>query len=225
MDMITPRSREAWETWFEAQGETAYFTNAEHGHGVDAVADAVQNAGVQLNQRRFDRGMLPRPVRAVVMGFPNVGKSALINRLLGRRVVDSARRAGVTKSLRWIRISDEIELLDAPGVIPTRINNQENAIKLAICEDIGEAAYDNQVVAAAMVDLLQGLEAADDTLISLSGFKSRYKLDAASSNGGDYLHEVAKDRYKGDVERTARQMLNDFRTGVLGQLALELPPA
>jgi ribosome biogenesis GTPase A len=72
--------------------------------------------------------------------------------------------------------------------------------------------------------LLQGLEAADDTLISLSGFKSRYKLDAASSNGEDYLHEVAKDRYKGDVERTARQMLNDFRTGVLGQLTLELPP-
>jgi len=160
----------------------------------------------------------------VVMGFPNVGKSALINRLLGRRVVDSARRAGITKSLRWVRISDEIELLDAPGVIPTRINNQENAIKLAICEDIGEAAYDNQVVAAAMVDLLRELEAIDDTLMSVSGFKSRYKLDLLSSNGEDYLHEVAKDRYKGDVERTARQMLNDFRTGVLGQLGLELPP-
>ncbi|MEG4810860.1 ribosome biogenesis GTPase YlqF [Microcoleus sp. F8-D3] len=225
MDMIAPRAREAWETWFDTQGETAYFTNAEHGQGVDAVADAVQNAGVQLNKRRFDRGMLPRPVRAVVMGFPNVGKSALINRLLGRRVVDSARKAGVTKSLRWIRISDEIELLDAPGVIPSRIKNQENALKLAICEDIGEAAYDNQVVAAAMVDLLLGLEAADDNLISISGFKSRYKLDPASSNGEGYLHEVAKDRYQGDVERTARQMLNDFRTGVLGKLTLELPPA
>ncbi|MEG4944151.1 ribosome biogenesis GTPase YlqF [Microcoleus sp. F4-D5] len=224
MDMITPRAIEAWETWFDTQGETAYFTNAEHGHGVDAVADAVQDAGVQLNKRRFDRGMLPRPVRAVVIGFPNVGKSALINRLLGRRVVDSARRAGVTRSLRWIRISDEIELLDAPGVIPTRINNQENALKLAICEDIGEAAYDNQVVAAAMVDLLLKLEAADDNLISISGFKSRYKLDPASSNGEGYLHEVAKDRYKGDVERTARQLLNDFRTGVLGKLTLELPP-
>ena len=74
MDMIAPRAREAWETWFDTQGETAYFTNAEHGQGVDAVADAVQNAGVQLNKRRFDRGMLPRPVRAVVMGFPECGK-------------------------------------------------------------------------------------------------------------------------------------------------------
>ncbi|HBK99056.1 MAG TPA: ribosome biogenesis GTPase YlqF [Microcoleaceae bacterium UBA10368] len=224
MDMIPPQLRALWEQWFEAQGETAYFTNAEHGQGVDDVAAAVQNAGVQLNQRRFDRGMLPRPVRAVVIGFPNVGKSALINRLLGRRVVDSARRAGVTRSLRWIRISEEIELLDAPGVIPTRISNLENAIKLAICEDIGEAAYDNQVVAAAMVDLLTGLQATDESLVSVSGFKSRYKLDTASTNGEDYLHGVAKDRYQGDVERTARQMLNDFRTGVLGQLALELPP-
>lgn len=224
MDMIPPQLRALWERSFESQGETAYFTNAEHGQGVDDVAAAVQDAGVQLNQRRFDRGMLPRPVRAVVIGFPNVGKSALINRLLGRRVVDSARRAGVTRSLRWIRISSEIELLDAPGVIPTRISNLENAIKLAVCEDIGEAAYDNQVVAAAMVDLLTGLQANDEGLVSVSGFKSRYKLDPASTNGEDYLHEVAKDRYKGDVERTARQMLNDFRTGVLGQLALELPP-
>lgn len=225
MDMIGPQLRNRWEDWFEAQGETAYFTNASHGKGVDDVAAAVQDAGVKLNQRRFDRGMLPRPVRAVVIGFPNVGKSALINRLLGRRVVDSARRAGVTRSLRWIRISEEIELLDAPGVIPTRISNPENAIKLAICEDIGEAAYDNQVVAAAMIDLLTGMEATDEGLVSISGFKSRYKLDPASINGEDYLHEVAKDRYKGDVERTARQMLNDFRTGVLGQLALEFPPA
>lgn len=224
MDMISPRLRQEWEAWFEARGEAVYFTNAGHGQGIDALTDAVQNAGVQLNQRRFDRGMLPRPVRAVVIGFPNVGKSALINRLLGRRVVDSARRAGVTRSLRWIRISDVIELLDTPGVIPTRINNQDNALKLAICEDIGEAAYDNQVVAAAMVDLLLGLEATDDTLISVSGFKSRYKLDALSTNGENYLHEVAKDRHQGDVERMARQMLNDFRTGVLGQLPLEFPP-
>jgi ribosome biogenesis GTPase A len=168
--------------------------------------------------------MLPRPVRAVVIGFPNVGKSALINRLLGRRVVDSARRAGVTRSLRWIRISEEIELLDAPGVIPTRIENQEDAKKLAICEDIGEAAYDNQGIAAAMVDLLTYLEATSEGLVSVSTLKSRYELDTSFFNGETYLHEIAKLRYNGDVERAARKMLNDFRTGLLGQLALELPP-
>jgi ribosome biogenesis GTPase A len=225
MDMISPQVRDLWAKWFEETGEIGYFTNSALGKGTDAVVAAAQEAGVQVNQRRRDRGMLPRPVRAAAIGFPNVGKSALINRLLGQRVVESARRPGVTRSLRWIRISDEIELLDAPGVIPSRIRNEENAVKLAICEDIGEAGYDNQRVAAAMVDLLVNLQSANSGLVSLSGFQSRYKLDAALMNGEDYLHEVAKHRYKGDVERTARQMLNDFRTGVLGQLALELPPA
>ena len=69
--------------------------------------------------------MRDRPVRAVVIGFPNVGKSALINRLVGRKAVASARKAGVTKQLQWVKISPEIELLDAPGVIPWRIENQQ----------------------------------------------------------------------------------------------------
>ncbi|OCR02704.1 ribosome biogenesis GTPase YlqF [Oscillatoriales cyanobacterium USR001] len=224
MDMIPPRVRQRWEKWFEEQGEIPYFTNSQQGQSVEAVAIAAQDAGVKLNQRRRDRGMLPRPVRAVVIGFPNVGKSALINRLLGRRVVDSARRAGVTRSLRWIRISEELELLDAPGVIPTRIENQEDAKKLAICEDIGEAAYDNQGIAAAMVDLLTYLEATSEGLVSVSGLKSRYELDTSFFTGETYLHELAKLSYNGDVERAARKMLNDFRTGLLGQLALELPP-
>lgn len=225
IDMIVPRLGRLWEEWFRDRGEVPYFTNAQLGQGVAEVAAAARAAGVQVNQRRRDRGMLPRPVRAVAMGFPNVGKSALINRLLGRRVVESARRAGVTRSLKWIRISEELELLDSPGVIPTKIDNQQNAVKLAICEDIGEAAYDNQRVATAMVELLASLEASSQGLVSASTLKSRYNLDPQTVNGEDYLHEVAALRYQGNVERAARQLLNDFRTGLLGSVALELPPS
>ena len=80
VDMILPQVRSRWIEWFKNQGEFPYFTNAQHGQGVIAIAKAAQAAGIELNQRRTDRGMLPRPVRAVVIGFPNVGKSALINR-------------------------------------------------------------------------------------------------------------------------------------------------
>lgn len=225
MDMIPQRVRQLWEEWFKEAGEKAYFTNSQQGDGVKQVATATQKAGIALNERRRERGMLPRPVRAVVIGFPNVGKSALINRLLGRRVVESARRAGVTRQLQWIRISEEIELLDAPGVIPTRLNNQDQATKLAICEDIGEAAYDNQNVVIAMLDLLTHLDAMSNGLVSVAGLKERYHLDPKTvNNTGEYLHQVAQQRYKGDIERAARQLLNDFRVGSLGQLALELPP-
>lgn len=217
MDMIPSHIQKQWEEWFQQRGETAYFTNAQLGNGVEAVAKAAQLAGVQMNEKRASRGMLPRPVRAVVIGFPNVGKSALINRLLKRRVVDSARRAGVTRQLRWVRISETLELLDAPGVIPTQIKKQEDALKLAICEDIGEAAYENQQVAVALIEFLQDLNL--QHLLA-----SRYQLEFNALSGDIYLQELAEHRHKGDIERTARQLLNDFRKGLLGNIALELPP-
>ncbi len=225
VDMITPQVRQLWATWFREHGEMPYFTNAQQGKGVREIAQAAQEAGVGINQRRRDRGMQPRPVRAVVIGFPNVGKSALINRLLGRRVVESARRAGVTRQLRWVRISDQIELLDAPGVIPAKLNNQEKALKLAICDDIGEASYDNQRVAVTLVELLNDLDsAAESGLLPESTLKTRYELDSKSFTGEDYLQALADYRHQGDVERTARQLLHDFRKGVLGAIPLELPP-
>lgn len=226
VDMITPAVRQLWMPWFREQGEIPYFTNAQQGKGVREVAQEVQEAGVAINQRRRDRGMQPRPVRAVVIGFPNVGKSALINRLLGRRVVESARRAGVTRQLRWVRISDQIELLDAPGVIPLNLRNQDKALKLAICDDIGEASYDNQLVAAVLVELLKELEEkAENGLLPQSSLKIRYELDPISFTGEDYLHALAGDRHQGNVERTARELLHDFRKGLLGPIPLELPPS
>lgn len=216
MDMIPEDLHKEWRTWFKAKAQTPYFTNAKQGKGVKAVKSAAQKAGEAMNQRRLDRGMRPRPVRAVVIGFPNVGKSALINRLVGKKVVVSERRAGVTRQLQWVRISPEIELLDAPGVIPWRIEDRLDAVKLAICEDIGEAAYDNQLIAAAAIDLLAKL-GFDDAL------QARYHLDPATMTGEAYIHELADKSYKGDKERVARQLLRDFRTGVMGRIPLELP--
>ncbi|NEO27796.1 MAG: ribosome biogenesis GTPase YlqF [Kamptonema sp. SIO4C4] len=216
MDMIPASLHSEWKAHFKAQGEQFYLTNAKQGKGVKAVLKAAQKAGEGVNARRKERGMRPRPVRAVVIGFPNVGKSALINRLVGRKAVKSARRAGVTRQLQWVRISDQIELLDAPGVIPWKLDNQENAVKLAICEDIGEAAYDNQRVAAILVDSLVDLGYA-------ALLKSRYGLDPMMGTGENFIEQLASDRYKNDKERVAVLLLNDFRKGNMGQIPLELP--
>ncbi|MBE9007343.1 ribosome biogenesis GTPase YlqF [Fortiea sp. LEGE XX443] len=224
LDMITPQVRSLWIDWFRSQGEVPYFTNAQQGQGVTAIAKAAQAAGVELNKKRCDRGMLPRPVRAVVIGFPNVGKSALINRLLGRRVVESAARPGVTRSLRWVRISEQLELLDAPGVIPSRLENQAAALKLAICDDIGQASYDNQLVASALVDFLNEIHITANNLLPESPLQLRYELDSTPYTGESYLEILAEHRYTGDVERTARKLLTDYRKGLLGTIPLELPP-
>lgn len=226
VDMISSDARQAWQTWFKAQGQTVYFTNAKQGKGVQNLLRAAQDAGKSMNERRQRRGMKPRPVRAVVIGFPNVGKSALINRLLKRKVVVSERRAGVTRQLRWVRISNEIELLDAPGIIPLKLNDQEMALKLAICDDIGGAAYDTQRVAAAFVDLVKDLEQQVEGYGS--AIASRYQTPLASDTGESYTGEtyltVLAQRHNNDLERAAHQLLNDFRKGNLGHLSLELPP-
>lgn len=224
VDMIPGEMRDAWASWFREQGEVPYFANAKQGKGTKAIAKAAQTAGESMNQRRRDRGMRPRAVRAVVIGFPNVGKSALINRLIGKRVVDSARRAGITRQLRWIRISDELELLDAPGVLPSQLEDQAAAVKLALCDDIGEAAYDNQRVAAALVEKIKHLQATAAEWMPPDVLRSRYGLDPTSLTGESYLAQLAEQKYQGDVERVARQLLNDFRKGILGAIALELPP-
>jgi ribosome biogenesis GTPase A len=223
MDMIPVSVRQAWTAWFRDRDEMPYFTDAQQGKGIEALAQATQAAGEQMNQRRRDRGMLPRPVRAVVIGFPNVGKSALINRLLKRRVVASARRPGVTRQLRWVRISDQLELLDAPGVLPSKLTDQNAAFKLAICDDIGEAAYDAQRITTAWIDLLKQLHVQSPEVIPLQVLRSRYGLDPAPLTGESYLAVLADQRYQGDRERTAQQLLNDFRKGILGAIPLELP--
>jgi ribosome biogenesis GTPase A len=223
VDMIPPAAQQAWMDWFRSQGEQPYFTDANQGKGVSIVSQATKDAGNKMNQRRRDRGMLPRPVRAVVIGFPNVGKSALINRLVKRRVVESARRPGVTRQLRWIRISDQIELLDAPGVLPSRLEDQEAALLLAICDDIGEAAYDNQRVAAALIDRLKHIQSTAPEMMADSPLQRRYALDPLTLTGESYVLELAEQKHQGDKERSARQLLNDFRKGLLGAIPLELP--
>lgn len=224
VDMISSEARTAWETWFRQQGEVPYFTDGQQGKGVKAIAKAAQTAGEAVNQRRQARGMKPRPIRAVVIGFPNVGKSALINRLLNRKVVASARKAGVTRQLRWVRLSGDLDLLDAPGVIPSRMDDQAAALKLAICDDIGEASYDTQRTAAAFLDVLKGLQQAglpDDYRDSL---QSRYGLTLDDCTGEDFVLQVATRKFQDNVERTAKRILNDFRTGLLGPWVLEWPP-
>ncbi len=216
-DMISDALRREWQVWLQNQGEKPFFTNAKNGKGVKAISKAAQVNGVAVNEKRRSRGMLPRPVRAVVIGFPNVGKSALINRLLNRKIVASARKAGVTRQLKWVRISDDIELLDAPGIIPLKLENQDNALKLAVCEDIGEAAYNNQEVAEGFIELLVNL--GTDSVL-----KERYGLDALDMTGEEFIIKLAQTKYQNDQERVARQILQDFRKGFLGKVSLEYPP-
>ena len=224
-DMVTPSAQEAWEQWFKTQGQRTVWCDAKAGTGVKQVQQAAIRAGDQLNERRRSRGMRPRPVRALTLGFPNVGKSALINRLVKQKVVASARRAGVTRTLRWVRLGQDLDLLDAPGVLPPRLDDQQAALHLALCDDIGQAAYDGELVAQAFLERLTALQVVEASGVVISVLEGRYgiPLTGETADPAYWLVAAAARHTSGDTARMAQRLLDDFRKSSLGSISLELP--
>lgn len=225
IDMISKEARKSWEEWFKYNGQTPLWCNAKNGKGVKQLKEAAIQSGSYLNSRRTSRGMLKRPIRALTLGFPNVGKSALINRLTRKKVVESARKAGVTRTLRWVRLGQEIDLLDAPGVLPTRLDNQEAAIKLALCDDIGQASYDVEIVTIAFLGLLQKISINPASGVKKDLLTLRYgeEFNPNKIISEEWLQSIANKHASGDKRRMAQKILDDFRKSFLGLISLELP--
>lgn len=222
-DMVPPAARSSWQRWLQQQGEAPIWCDGRGGGGSKALLQATVEAGAALNTRRQRRGLRPRPVRALMLGFPNVGKSALINRLVGRRAVASERRAGVTRSLQWVRMGGQVDLLDAPGILPPRLQDQEAALLLAICDDIGQAAYDHGAVAQALLHHLANL-APPHVGQPLTGLlASRYGVTADPRAPHRWLQAAAAEHTSGCTARMAQRLLDDFRKGRLGAVALQAP--
>ncbi len=162
-------------------------------------------------QALMAKGLLRRPARAMVVGMPNVGKSSVINKLTKSSKTKIGAKAGVTRQQQWVRINPKLELLDTPGIIPTRQDNQEQAVKLAFVSSVSENAYSPEPVAKSLLSYLSNNEFV----------KEYYKVDDLT------LENIALARkwiIKGespDTERTAIYVLKDFREGRLGLFILD----
>lgn len=220
VDSVSSQDKRRWQQHYEGEGQGVYWTNGRAGAGVDAVRRAAVGLSKEINRKRASRGLKPRPVRACVVGFPNIGKSALINRLLSRKVVESAPRPGVTRVLRWVRVGEDLDLLDAPGIIPSALHDQKAARHLAICNDIGEASYVDSLIAASFLLTVRDLPGSPAILKNL---KDRYKMDPRSCSAEMYVYQLADQLFGGDVEKAGLRILTDYRAGRLGNFALELP--
>lgn len=218
-DMISAADRNAWADYYGRQGIKVVFSNGQLGMGTMKLGRLAKSVAAGVNMKRRARGLLPRPVRAGIVGYPNVGKSSLINRLLKRRMCPAAPRPGVTRSLKWVRFGSDLELLDSPGIIPMRMSDQAAAIKLAICDDIGEKSYDFTDVAGVLVQMLSKLPEANNNALW-----ERYKIDTDGRCGKTFVHKLAIELFNGDEHQAAFRILSDFRKGRLGKIALERPP-
>ncbi|KAF7818323.1 DAR GTPase 3, chloroplastic [Senna tora] len=218
-DMISTADRNAWAAHFAGQGIKVVFSNGQLGMGTMKLSRLAKTLAADVNIKRRAKGLLPRPVRAGIVGYPNVGKSSLINRLLKRRMCPAAPRPGITRELRWVRFGKDLELLDSPGILPMRISDQTAAIKLAICDDIGERSYDVADVAAILVQMLTKLP-----VVGVDALRNRYKIDVDGRSGKIFVEKVALNLFNGDVHQAAFRILSDFRKGKFGWTALERPP-
>tara|TARA_B100000965_G_scaffold374319_1_gene365499 strand:+ start:422 stop:1285 length:864 start_codon:yes stop_codon:yes gene_type:complete len=224
-DMINIEAHQAWDKKLRSEGQVPWWCDAKAGTGVLQLRQAAIRAGQELNQRRLDRGMKNRAIRVLTLGFPNVGKSALINRLVKKKVVSSSRKAGVTRTLRWVRLGQDLDLLDAPGVLPPRLDNQNAALKLAICDDIGQAAYDTEQVAINFMSLLDQLENTKEAGIKSMCLENRYGIffNDSIKDKSSWLLSAAERHTSGDTIRMSQRLLDDFRKNLLGNISLELP--
>ncbi|KAI6674745.1 hypothetical protein NL676_002651 [Syzygium grande] len=200
-------------------GIKVVFSNGKLGMGSMKLGRLAKKLAADVNVKRRAKGLLPRAVRAGIVGYPNVGKSSLINRLLKRRMCPAAPRPGVTRELKWVHFGSDLELLDSPGIIPMRISDQVAAIKLAICDDIGERSYNVADVAAILVQMLTRLPA-----VGAGVLQNRYKIDADGHCGDIFVQKVALNLFNGDIHQAAFRILTDFRKGKFGWIALERPP-
>ncbi|XP_027119546.1 DAR GTPase 3, chloroplastic [Coffea eugenioides] len=218
-DMISAADRNAWANYYARQGVKVIFSNGQLGMGTMKLGRLAKELAGGVNMKRRAKGLLPRPVRAGVVGYPNVGKSSLINRLLKRRMCPAAPRPGVTRELKWVRFGKDLKMLDSPGIIPMRISDQSAAIKLAICDDIGERSYDAADVAAILVQMLSRRPT-----VGMTALHGRYKIEADGSCGRVFVQKLANHLFNGDTHQAAFRILSDFRKGKFGWIALERPP-
>ena len=220
-DLSDEQAGEQWDQYFKDKGFFTVRLDSRSRAGIRQVNQAVQEACREKIERDRRRGILNRPVRAMVVGIPNVGKSTFINSFAGRSCAKTGNKPGVTKGNQWIRLSKTLELLDTPGILWPKFEDQQAGIRLAFLGSINDDILNKEELALELLAFLR--EAYPECLkerygVSLEGepiavLEEIARIRSCLKKGGEY-----------DYGRAANLVLDDFRSGKLGRITLELPP-
>ena len=222
-DLSDPAANKAWEAYFAAKNISVIYTNALTGTGLNELKGKLK----QLTRKKLEsaqaRGRLQRPIKTMVVGIPNVGKSAFINKIAGKASAQTGNRPGVTRTQQWVRINPEIQLLDTPGILWPKFEDQETGLNLAFTGAIKDEIMDTTELAAKLLEKL--------AVLYPERVQERFKISGLEEKTGIQLLEEAG-RKRGclvsggvvDLYRAAAIVLDEFRGGKIGKITLELPP-
>ena len=221
IDLADPNATKKWSDYFKSKGMTVVCTDCKSRKGISDFNPAVRNACREKLERDAARGM-NRPVRLMVVGIPNVGKSTLINQVSGRKGAKAENRPGVTRGKQWVTVDSGLQLLDTPGILWPKFEDPEVGMMLAYTGAVKEGVIDIEELACRLMELL--LKYYPQTLAE------RYKVEAEPGTPGWELLEMGgrkrgflMARAEVNTERMAKVLLDEFRRGKLGKFTLEMP--
>ena len=219
-DLADERQNAAWESYFLEKGFFVVKINSKSGAGVKAVHGEIQEACKEKIERDRRRGIKNRPVRCMVVGIPNVGKSTFINTFAGKACAKTGNKPGVTKGKQWIRLKKGVELLDTPGILWPKFEDQNVGIRLALIGSIKDEILNIDELSLVLIEYLVHHYAGILT--------QRYEI-VEEGKPVEMLEAIAKNRnclLKGgdlDYSKAAALLIEDFRSGKLGKITLEIP--
>nr|WP_301553499.1 ribosome biogenesis GTPase YlqF [Desulfuribacillus stibiiarsenatis] len=211
-----------WVSYFAAQDITAIPVNSQTGDGLQRVPKEAMKTVEQKAQKLLDKGFNPRAVRAIIIGIPNVGKSTLINKLANKTIAKTSDKPGVTKKQQWIKVGTEMELLDTPGILWPKFEDEAIGYRLAISGAIKEEVFDFETAGYYLAQFLS--ENYKDLV------KDRYNLKEVPEAPMEVLEEIGRKRgclRSGGIVDTSLAgeiLLRDYRSQKLGHISLEFPP-
>ena len=217
-DLADERQNEAWKEYFQSKGFHVVKVDSRNGAGMKTIQNVIQEACKEKIERDRRRGIKNRPIRAMVAGIPNVGKSTFINTFAGKACAKTGNRPGVTKGKQWIRLNKNVELLDTPGILWPKFEDQEVGIRLAFVGSIKDDILNMEELALKLIDYLK------ERYTGL--LEKRYGISEAG-NAVEILGDIAKARgclKKGeelDYTKASGLLFDDFRGGKIGHITLE----
>ena len=221
-DLADETATRAWVKYFAAQGIAAVPVDAVKGRGVKELVQAIAKCAKPKTDKLVQHGAKARAARCMILGIPNVGKSSLINRLSGGTKTKVENRPGVTRAKQWIRLGAQLELLDMPGILWPKFEDQQAALHLAFTGAINDNVYDVASVVLLLLNTLREAYPAD--------LAARYRMEEDLPSGTELLEEIGRRRGclraggKIDYEKTEQIVLTDFRSGRLGRVTLDSLP-